>query len=149
MKISARLESIQRVFLDTAPVIYFVERNPHYLEKVENVFNRLDEGTLLAATSPVTLSECLVLPFRQGKPEIVQSFVDILSNNSNVVFVVIEDQVAGRAAELRARYNLTLADAFQMAAALFADCDAFLTNDDTLKRVTELNVIVLDEVEAD
>jgi len=62
--------------------------------------------------------------------------------------VAIEEQVASRAADLRARYNLTLTDAFQVAAALVAGCDAFLTNDDAIKRVTELNVIVIDEVEA-
>lgn len=65
-----------------------------------------------------------------------------------MTFVVIEDQIASQAADLCARYNLTLSDAFQAAAALAADCDAFLTNDDTLKRVIELNVIVLDEVKA-
>jgi hypothetical protein len=31
---------------------------------------------------------------------------------------------------------------------LEADCQAFLTNDAALKRVTELRVVVLDEVEA-
>jgi predicted nucleic acid-binding protein len=52
-----------------------------------------------------------------------------------------------RAAELRARYNLTLTDAFQVACALDADCEAFLTNDFGLKRVTEIQIIVLDALE--
>lgn len=58
------------------------------------------------------------------------------------------DASAERAAELRAHYNLTLTDAFQIAAALTAGCDAFPTNDAALKRVTELTVLVLDELEA-
>ena len=148
MKISARLKKIERIFLDTAPVIYFVEKNPEYLEKVRIVFDRLDDGTLSGAASPVTLSECLVLPIRLGKPEVVQAFIQLLGNSNNMLFVAIEEQVASRAADLRARYNLTLTDAFQVAAALVAGCDAFLTNDDAIKRVTELNVIVIDEVEA-
>ena len=53
-----------------------------------------------------------------------------------------------KSADFRARYNLTLPDAFQVAAAIASDCDAFLTNDNTLKRVTELNTIVLDDMEA-
>jgi len=148
MKISSCLENAQRIFLDTAPVIYFVEKNPIYLGKVEIVFKRLDEGRLSAAASPVTLSECLVLPLRLGKQDVAQAFIQILSNNITVFFVVIEEQLASRAADLRARYNLTLVDAFQVAAAIASECDAFLTNDEALKRVTELNVIVLDEVDA-
>ncbi len=148
MKISSRLKNVHRIFLDTAPVIYYVEKNRIYLQKVRAVFERLDDGLLTGVTSPVTLSECLVLPFRLGKPDVAQAFVQILSNNSSMTFVVIEDQIANQAADLRARYNLTLADAFQAASAIAVDCNAFLTNDDTLKRVTELNVIVLDEVEA-
>jgi predicted nucleic acid-binding protein len=48
---------------------------------------------------------------------------------------------------LRARYNLTLTDAFQLAVAIQTECDAFLTNDIDLKRVTEIPIIVLSEVE--
>ena len=61
----------------------------------------------------------------------------------------IDEVIARRAAQLRARYPLALDDAFQIVTAIIAQCDAFLTNDATLKRVTELNVIVLDEVEPD
>ena len=148
MKISLRLKNIQRIFLDTAPVVYFVEKNPDYLEKERVVFEHLDDGTLAGAASPITLSECLGLPYRLGKPEAAQAFIQMLVNSSNMAFVIIEAQIADRAADLRARFNLSLPDAFQAAAALAAGCDAFLTNDDTLKRVTELNVILLDEVEA-
>jgi len=148
MKISSRLKNVRRIFLDTAPVIYYVEKNPDYLDRVQVVFESLDAGNLAGAASAVTLSECLVLPYRLNKPEIAQAFIHILGSSSNIDFVALDEQVASRAADLRARYNLTLPDAFQVAAALTAECDAFLTNDDTLKRVTELNVIVLDETEA-
>jgi len=50
---------------------------------------------------------------------------------------------------LRAQYSLTLLDALQIAAALSAGCEALLTNDVRLQRVTELRVIVLAELEAD
>jgi predicted nucleic acid-binding protein len=54
---------------------------------------------------------------------------------------------AERAADLRARYRLLTPDALQIAVALEAGCEAFLTNDLMLKRVTELRVLVLDELE--
>ncbi len=42
-----------------------------------------------------------------------------------------------------ALYQLTI----QIAVAILSGCDAFLTNDLALKRVTEINAIVLDEME--
>lgn len=50
------------------------------------------------------------------------------------------------AAKLRATYNLTLPDALQVSVAITAGCQAFLTNDVRLKRVKELQILVLDEM---
>jgi hypothetical protein len=38
MKISERLQSVARLFLDTAPIVYYVEKNPRYLVKVQEIF---------------------------------------------------------------------------------------------------------------
>jgi predicted nucleic acid-binding protein len=54
--------------------------------------------------------------------------------------------MAERAAELRASYGMRLPDALQIAAALGERCDAFLTNDRRLARVTEIRVLVLDDL---
>lgn len=61
----------------------------------------------------------------------------------------IDDQIANQAAELRARYGLALPDSFQIAIAILSGCDAFLTNDLALKRVTEISAIVLDEMDTE
>ncbi len=42
MKISEHLQSVTQIFLDTAPVIYFVEKNPRYVEVARVVFNLID-----------------------------------------------------------------------------------------------------------
>lgn len=59
----------------------------------------------------------------------------------------LDQESAQQAAELRARYNITLPDALQIAAALNTDCEVLLTNDGSLERVKELRVLVLDELE--
>lgn len=141
-----RLKLITRIFLDTAPVIYYVEENPRYLPLVESVFNLLDSDAIVGVASSVTLAECLVMPYRLGREDVRRAFIEVLTE-SNTLFIPVDQTVAQKAAELRACHNLTLTDAFQVAAALLADCDAFLTNDATLHRITELDVIVLDEVE--
>ncbi len=147
MKLAEQLDSLRQVFFDTAPVIYFVEKNPDFAEKVQPLFSKLDEGTLIAVVSPITLAECLVLPYKIPNPDIAQIFLDLLVNSASVLFYPIDEVTADKAADLRARYNITLTDAFQLAVAIQAECDAFLTNDIDLKRVTEIPVIVLSEAE--
>lgn len=147
MKLAEQLDSFRQIFLDTAPVIYFIEKNPGFSEKVQPIFSKLDEGTLIAVVSPITLAECLVLPYKIPNPEIAQLFTDLLVNNETVLFHPIDEVVAGQAADLRARHNISLTDAFQLAIAVESKCDAFLTNDLDLKRIKEIPVLVLSEVQ--
>lgn len=141
-----QLDAARHIFLDTAPVIYFVEANPRYLAVVEPIFSRIDAGSLLAASSPVTLAECLVHPLRNGNAALADSFVSLLGEAGPTKFVYLDGTVAHLAAELRASHGLTLTDAFQLAAAATAGCDLFLTNDAALKRVQTPAVITLDDL---
>jgi predicted nucleic acid-binding protein len=138
MKIVDRLQTVQRLFLDTAPIIYFVEKNHKYLAMLQVVFDSIDQGSVVAVTSPVTLAECLVLPFRLGQERLLQDFTELVVAGNNTDFILIDDETARKAAELRARYHLTLTDTIELAVALGGDCDGFLTNDTALKRVSEL-----------
>ena len=146
MTVSEGLTDISRLFLDTAPVIYFVERNPAYLSLVQTAFRYIDQGALGAVTSPVTLAECLVHPIRQQDTALQQDFIDLITAGNNTEFVMIDQVIAQTAAELRARYNLLLPDAFQAAVAIVSGCDALLTNDRGLQRVTELKILTLDDL---
>ncbi|MFH1085193.1 MAG: type II toxin-antitoxin system VapC family toxin [Chloroflexota bacterium] len=142
-------EDIQKVFLDTAPLIYFVERDLRYWDTVSAIFQRIDGGRWTAVTSPVTLAECLVLPYRQNRLALLEQFIERVVYGENTLFVPFTENVARQAAEFRARYDLTLTDSFQLATCLISGCDAFLTNDRELRRVTEVNVLILSEMRMD
>jgi predicted nucleic acid-binding protein len=129
VNISDGLQNVTRLFLDIAPIIYYVEKNPDYFASVEIIFERIDGGLLTAVTSPVTLAECLVIPYRLELAQRQWDFFDLIVYGSNTVFLPIDHAQARQAAELRARYSLTLPDALQIAVALAAGCEAFLTND--------------------
>jgi len=146
MTVTDALRGVSRLFLDTAPVIYYVERNPAYLPLVQVVFQKIDAGLLAATTSPVTLAECLILPIRQQNTPLQQDFIDLITAGNNTQFVTIDQSIGQKAGELRARYSLALPEALQVAVALSAGCDAILTNDLDLRRVTELRVLALDEL---
>jgi len=148
MKIEKAFDGVNRVFLDTAPVIYYVEQNPHYLAIANSIFDDLiKNGTLLATASPVTLAECLVVPIRDQLTKLQQDFLDFLTDNSNVSFKKMDMKTGIEAAKFRTQYNLRLPDALQVAVALQDNCDALLTNDIVFKRVNELRIIILDELE--
>jgi predicted nucleic acid-binding protein len=149
MKIDQAFDSVNRIFLDTAPVIYYVEQNPHYSAIANRIFDDLIEEneTLLAVASPITLAECLILPLRQEQAELQQDFFELLTMSPNILFENINDNTGFNAAKFRNQYNLKLPDALQIAVALQANCDALLTNDLVLKRVTESPIIVLSELE--
>jgi hypothetical protein len=45
MNIKAKLASLQKVFLDTAPIIYNVEQNTTYFSRAARIFEAIDKGT--------------------------------------------------------------------------------------------------------
>ncbi len=40
---------IQNIFLDTAPLIYFVEKHPEYISRLQPVFERFDRLASLSS----------------------------------------------------------------------------------------------------
>lgn len=145
MKIETVLKSIHRIFLDSAPIIYYVEINPNYFSIIDEVFNYIELHSIHVVTSPITLAECLILPIRQNNISGQQQFIDILTSQDIIDLVEINSEVAKKAAELRVKYNLKLPDALQIAVAIQSKCEAFLTNDLQLKRVSELSMLVVSE----
>jgi predicted nucleic acid-binding protein len=118
VKLNDALVGLSTIFLDSAPMIYYVQNNPQYADIVDVVFARIDSGTLTATTSPVTLAECLVMPFRTGQSSLQQAFTDKIVLGNNTTFVAIGAQAGQTAAELRARYNIGLLDALQISVAM-------------------------------
>ena len=86
-------------------------------------------------------SEVLVQPLRQNDIALVQRYEAILSNSNNFRLENITRPIARRAADLRTP------DSLHVATAIETTCDAFLTNDIGIKRVTEIPILLLDELE--
>lgn len=147
MKIADALKDVSRLSVETAPFIYYVERYPAYVDKMRVVFLALEAGQFEVVTSTVTLTEVLTKPLRAGDSVLVKMYREMLQTTRNVILEPVSAVVAERAADLRARYNLKTPDALQVAVALQTGCDAFLSNDSGLKRVTDIRVLLLDELE--
>jgi predicted nucleic acid-binding protein len=149
MKISAMLRTTQRLYIETAPLIYYVEVNPAYIARMDAIITAVENGTIEAYSSVLTLTEVLVHPLREGNDVLKRRYRSVLINNQDLRLLPITTPIAEAAADLRARYNLRTPDALHIAAAIDSRCDVFLTNDVDIRRVTEITVLVLDELEPD
>jgi len=147
VKIADALKDVGRLYIETAPLIYYVETKPTYIARMDAIIDTVENQTIRAYSSVITLAEVLIQPLRTGDETLEQEYRDILVNSGGYQLVPTTIPVAESAADLRARYNLRTPDALHVASALRAGCDAFLTNDTGIKRVTELTVLVLDELE--
>lgn len=145
MTVSQALFGVTRLFLDTAPVIYFVEQNPAYAQRINKIFDliELGNGPIIAA-SAITLAETLVIPCRLSMVQLQRDFNDLLAHNPDAIFMSLGPSEAQSAARIRARYNLSLTDSFQISCAIAAGCEALLTNDHQFRQVTEVRTIILD-----
>ncbi|MBD2560080.1 MULTISPECIES: type II toxin-antitoxin system VapC family toxin [Nostoc] len=134
----------QIVGLDTAPLIYFIEENPNYLDVIDAFFEAMFRGDFRVVTSVLTITEVLVYPLRQGNTALAQQYREILFNSQGLTTIEVFPEIAENAAQLRANYNLRTPDAIQMATAIRGGASFFLTNDARLPSLPALTVLVLD-----
>ena len=122
----------ERIFLDTNPVIYYVEKNGQYFPVVSSFFDEHMDADFVI--SVITRSEYLVSPYRQDDEQGVQDFLDFLKD-FEISTSEIDEFVANAAAKIRAKYPaFKLMDSLQLAAAEEAHCTQFLTNDKQLRQ---------------
>ena len=138
----------QVVGLDSAPLIYFIEENPTYLEMTDAFFEAMVRGEFRVVTSVVTLVEVLVYPLRQGNRLLAQQYRDILFNEEGLTTIEVSPAIAEVAVQLRATYNLQTPDSIQMATAISGGASFFLTNDAPLPSLPGLEVLVLEALRA-
>ncbi len=147
MKIADALASVQQLYIETAPIIYYAEDHHDYSDKMQAIFLRVNMGSIEAVTSVITLTETLAKPLKTGDKIVEQAYRSLLQHTQNIRLIPIDADVAERAADFRARYNLRTPDALHLATALASSCQAFLTNDLTFRRVSELSILILDDLE--
>jgi len=88
----------------------------------------------------------LVHPIREGDKELESQYLEILLNNVNLEIIPIDIIIAKKSSEIRAKYHIKTPDAIQLATGIINNCDTFLTNDEQLKRVKEINVITMNDL---
>ena len=146
MNLLRRLKNAETIALDTSPFIYFAEENTNYIKIIEPVFQEISRGNIRAFTSYITLIEVLVKPLEEHNEALIKKYIEILNDSDNLFLSDVDKEIAMEAARLRAVHKLKIPDAIQLATALVNGADAFITNDDSFKRIDQIKVIVLHDL---
>lgn len=132
-----------RIGLDTNLFIYTLENNPDF-EKAISLFKQIPRSKSLFFTSVLTFMEFSVLPYRDDKVEIIANLLDYIDQQKKIVVVDIDKEIALRAAQLRAKYNLKTPDALHLATVVCRGCQIFVTADRGFsKKIEEIIVEVI------
>ena len=131
------------VGIDTVIFIYFIEEHFQFLPLVEPVFAAIDSGVIQGVTSGLTLLETLVAPYRAGNSPLAERYEALLTRSRGIRLVDLHRPILRAAAQLRAVARIKTPDALQIAAAINANCKAFLTNDRDLPPIAGLRILQL------
>ena len=136
----------RRIALDTSFFIYQLEPNPKYLAYTDPIFRWLEQPGSRAVTSTITMTELLVLPYREGDEQRANDFYGLLSTYPNLSWIAPNLEIADLAARIRALHRLRTPDALQAATAIHTLSTGLITNDPVFERVEGLDTLLLDEL---
>jgi len=134
------------VGLDTMVFIYHFEENQMYSSLTFSIFESLEKGNFNSITSVLTLLEVLVKPKRENNSLLTERYKLLFENFPNLQVKTLNENITDIASTLRANYNINTPDSIQIATSLEAKADIFITNDATLKKISEIKVLLLSEM---
>lgn len=135
-----------KIALDTNLFIYVFKQHSEFGEKAKAILEEIENGFIDAITSSVSLTEILVKPIREGNLTLEKQYKLLFSHFPNLSILPIDNVVAEHAAYLRGKYNIKTSDALIVATALVANADLFITNDQRLEVVKEIQCVSLNKL---
>ncbi|HEX9758219.1 MAG TPA: PIN domain-containing protein [Nitrospiria bacterium] len=142
-KLKGFLKKHQKVGLDSNILIYLIENNPHYSRLTKEIFQAIEKGQNQGVCSTLSLLEVLVQPYRLKNDELVNQFYGLLTTYPYLIWEEFSSETADIGARFRAQYNLKTPDAILAATASHSGATGFIGNDVQLKKVKELDVLIL------
>jgi len=132
--------------IDTMVFIYHFEESQIYSPLTFSIFENLEKGNFNGITSILTLLEILVKPKKENNSLLTERYKLLFETFPNLQVKTLNENIADIASTLRASYNINTPDAIQIATSLEAKADIFITNDATLKKISEIKVLLLSEM---
>lgn len=132
------------VAIDTCCFIYLIgsSQYPDFAPITQELFELVHQGVIKAITSPITITEIMVLPRKLGLEKQAYEYKLLIANFPNLSIPAINVTIADRAAIIRSAYGLKTPDALQLATALTYKATAFFTFDNDFKKVSQVIEVV-------
>jgi len=122
---------MSRIYWDTMLFIYWLENNPRYATRVQQIRARMKERDDQLCTSAFTVGETLAGFHKRHEPATAGKVQKLFLEGSIEIIPYTVD-LADSYAQIRARLSVSSADAIHLACAASAGTDLFLTNDNDL-----------------
>lgn len=135
-----------RLYLDTNVLIHFVEGHPRYAGILRDLFIAIDESAITAVTSELALTEVMIKPIANNRPDVAAIYAKLLAPGSSIDVRPLDRATLLRGAELRAQFGGRTFDAIHVASAERAGCDYILSEDRRLVVPPPLHHIRLSEL---
>lgn len=135
-----------RIYFDTAPLIYFLDKAPLYYTKMRDfLFENINNESQFY-TSVLTDMEYLVYPYKASNISKINNYKNFI-NDLDFKRIDINLEICDYAAQLRAKYDfLRQMDALHLSCCKSLACDYFLTNDKQLLKIKEIKSILIDSL---
>ena len=137
------------VGLDTMVFVYAFERHPDHGPLAQAIFRAMEGGLFRGCASVLALGEVLTGVKKAQAPELLLRYRDVFQRFPGLTLADAGTVVMERMSDLRARYNIPTPDAIHLGTALVHGAGAFVTNDVRLRRVAEIEVLVLADFVSD
>lgn len=133
----------KRIAFDTSFLIPLLEDQEKTGEPVSRILQMIERKDRLLITSTVTLLEVLVHPYRAKDLDAVNRYYGYLTRSHRVNLIPLTPEIADQAAEFRAQYGLKTPDAIQLATAVQAEANLFLTYDRKFLKQKEIEIGIM------
>ena len=139
------LSELEVVALDSMAFIYHFESHLSYGPLTFELFSRIEDGTLQAHTSILTVSEVLVGARKAGDKQLEQLYLQVFDLLPNLEVHGIDKACAVIAADLRVQEHLRMPDALQVATAIQCGAQVLVTNDARLRHLPQIKTVMLSD----
>lgn len=139
------LEKSRVLFLDTGTIVSLLQMNPDYYPVVSSVLDYAYENNVTLLVSSVTLFEISRRAYAANEGVLARQYREFFEHSRNVKSCEVTGEIAVKAAELAAK-GLSTEESLRLATAFVCGADCILTDCASFRDMTDIPVVMLDEV---
>lgn len=140
-----KIAQCKKLCLDSSCFIYQLSNHPRFAALTDELFSFIETGQTKGITSTISVIEVFVRPEKEKNWQLIKNYEGLFLNFPHLEIIPLDWDLARLTAQIRAKYSLRTPDCIQLALAQNEQADAFITNDKKLKRLKEVEVLILED----